>query len=98
MRNSARYGFDVFFTPDPCASTPDDYLEDNDDCATALPLSDGMYPGLFVSKTDKDMYAICVPDGATLTCDVLHVASGNVWRCSGTCLGRELRFRAGLHE
>ncbi|MEZ5976374.1 MAG: hypothetical protein R3E96_16480, partial [Planctomycetota bacterium] len=97
----SNYGFDVFFTPDPCASTPDDYLEDNDDCATALPLSDGMYPGLFVSKTDKDMYAICVPDGATLTCDVLHyVASGNLmallWDASDASCGSGLAFTSEL--
>jgi hypothetical protein len=60
-------------TPDPCATTPDDAFEENDDCATAAAISDGTYAGLFVSGTDPDHYAMCIADGATLDVDILFM-------------------------
>ena len=56
---------------EPCPSTLDDNLEDNDTCADALALPDGTYPGLWVSKADTDWYKFCVPGGATVTVDIL---------------------------
>lgn len=54
---------------DPCAGIPDDGLEDNDSCGSALAMGDGSNPGLFVSKTDSDFYELCVPAGGTLDVD-----------------------------
>ncbi len=65
------YDFDLSLMPDPCQSATDDSFEDNDDCATATPLADGLYTGLFSSRTDKDHYSFCVPAGSTVTIDVL---------------------------
>lgn len=55
----------------PCAAYGDDAYEENDSCATAADLGDGLYPGLTVSKTDLDLYALTVPAGGTLdiSCD-----------------------------
>ncbi|MEZ6014332.1 MAG: hypothetical protein R3F49_04410 [Planctomycetota bacterium] len=44
----------------------DDGLEDNDTCATAIPLPLGMTVGLWASKTDEDFYRIVVPPNETL--------------------------------
>ena len=60
---------------EPCPSTNDDNLEDNDDCDTALALTDGTYSNLWVSKEDADWYKFCVPGNGTLTLDVLFVDS-----------------------
>lgn len=50
-----------------CLATADDSLEDNDTCATAVPITDGSYPGLMVFEgVDLDMFSMTVPDGATL--------------------------------
>ncbi len=67
------YDLDVFYTPDPCAGTADDSFEDNEDCATAAPIADGTYNGLYVTKTDDDNYLTCVDDGATITVDILFL-------------------------
>ncbi|MDA1264725.1 MAG: PPC domain-containing protein [Planctomycetota bacterium] len=58
---------------DNCWNLSDDNLEDNDTCGTALPLNNGLYPGLFVSKTDTDFYEFDVDDGAQFTADVLFL-------------------------
>ena len=53
----------------------DDFLEDNDDCATASALEDGTYVDLYVTNPDKDFYALNVRDGATVSIDILHLHS-----------------------
>ncbi|MFT5058059.1 MAG: hypothetical protein ACI89E_000830, partial [Planctomycetota bacterium] len=65
------YELEVTIAPDPCGPSNDDALEDNDDCATALPMTDGTTTGLFASDTDNDFYAFCVANGATVTVDIL---------------------------
>lgn len=65
------YDFSISIDVDPCGSAAvDDSLEDNDDCATATPMMDGTTMGLFVSKTDKDHYAVCLANGATIQVDL----------------------------
>ena len=62
------YDLNVATAPDPCLDPlSDDSFEDNDDCATAVPMNDGLYPGLFVSKADEDFYEVTVADLDTLT-------------------------------
>ncbi|MCB9908358.1 MAG: hypothetical protein H6830_11620 [Planctomycetes bacterium] len=57
---------------DPCAGFVDDAFEDNDDCASATPVTDGTYPGLQIDVADeKDIFSTCVADGATITVDIL---------------------------
>ena len=61
------------------ATTQDDGFEENDDCASAVALGDGTYPGLWVHKQDKDHYAFTVPSGSTLVVDAIFVsANGDV--------------------
>ncbi|MCA9003033.1 MAG: hypothetical protein KDB61_14000, partial [Planctomycetes bacterium] len=60
---------------DPCSLLTDDAFEDNDDCATATPVGNGTYPGLFVSKYDHDHFAFCVASGATVQMDLLFDSS-----------------------
>ena len=60
---------------DPCTSSADDALEDNDDCATANAMTDGTSTALFVSKSDHDHYAFCVADGDTVVIDLLFATS-----------------------
>ena len=69
------YDFDVTIAPDPCLTAVDDSFEDNDDCATAAPIGDGVYNGLFVSALDIDNYSFTVPNGGTLMVDAFHVAA-----------------------
>ncbi|MCP3920284.1 MAG: hypothetical protein GY711_32560 [bacterium] len=42
---------------------PDDGLEDNDTCQTAVPLATGSYLGLFVEKLDSDFYVVTAQPG-----------------------------------
>ncbi len=63
----------AFFTTPSLFGYQDDYLEDNDTCATATPVAENValfgshsYNGLYVSKTDKDHYAFCVPPGSNV--------------------------------
>ena len=84
--------FDI--TQEPCVVAPDDGLEENDTCATAVPMVDGSYPGLFVSKTDPDYYTVQIAEGATIQLDWIFVgASGDIdvfmWdACGGNLLGQ----------
>ncbi len=55
-----------------CGASQDDPLEDNDDCASAAPISDGNLTGLFVSKTDGDFYSFCVGAGTIALIDLQH--------------------------
>ena len=61
--------------PDPCPPILDDVLEDNDDCASATPVINGLITDLFVSKADADYYVADVAEGATITFDVLFTHS-----------------------
>ncbi len=51
---------------DPCSAGIDDGFEDNDVCGQAAPLGASSNPGLFVSPTDEDYYAITVNPGDRL--------------------------------
>ncbi|MCB9909821.1 MAG: hypothetical protein H6829_06080 [Planctomycetes bacterium] len=69
----AIYGFDLAIGSTPCMSAADDNLEENDNCATAVPIVDGMYVDLFVSDTDKDYFAFNVRAGATVSIDIAYL-------------------------
>ena len=65
------YDLNVATAPDPCLNPlSDDSFEDNDDCISAVSMSDGAYPGLFVSKADHDFYEVSVADTDTLFVDL----------------------------
>lgn len=51
-----------------CAMRIDDNFEQNDTCATAVPLAPGVYTGLVVEDqaTDPDFYRITVPPGSSV--------------------------------
>lgn len=50
-----------------CSGIPDDPMEDQDTCDDAMPLIDGSYSNLHVSKDDSDWFALEVANGDTLT-------------------------------
>lgn len=77
---------------DPCPSIPDDGLEDNDDCPSAVPITSGSFPGLFVSKSDPDWYAFNLNPGGTVMIDVLfsHAAGDIDIYLRGECGGSDL--------
>jgi hypothetical protein len=65
------YDLNVASAPDPCLNPlSDDSFEDNDDCVSAVSMSDGSFPGLFVSKADHDFYEVSVADADTLFVDL----------------------------
>ncbi|MFT5197821.1 MAG: hypothetical protein ACI87O_000463 [Planctomycetota bacterium] len=74
------YSMSVTLTPfDACAGIPDDALEDNDSCGTALVMADGAETNLFVTQSDADFYELCVPGGGTLDVDALFTsANGDI--------------------
>ncbi|MEC8511373.1 MAG: hypothetical protein VX015_04440 [Planctomycetota bacterium] len=73
------YDIDMSVAPDPCSTLGTDAFEENDDCASAVPLSDGSYPGLTVFDADNDYFAVTVPDGGTLDASILFLnANGDV--------------------
>lgn len=60
----------------PCdPATSDDGLEDNDSCATAVPLPLGITPGLWVSRVDGDFYSHTVAAGETLDASIYFTDS-----------------------
>jgi hypothetical protein len=61
--------FEIIYNP--CATLPDDALEENDTCDVALPLTNGSWSNLFVSKVDADWYTVTVPEGGQLVWDVV---------------------------
>ena len=64
--------------PPPACSVPDAF-EDNDDCASAVSLSDGSYPGLTLLESDNDYFAVTVADGATLDASIIFLnANGDM--------------------
>ena len=72
------YDLIVGVVQNPCLSTADDSFEDNDTCATAVPITDGLYLGLMVFEgVDLDMFSLTVPAGATL-----HVTAYNPGGCA----------------
>ena len=68
------YAFDVFLVPDPCLFGINDWMEDNHDCATAFPISDGAYRGLYVHDGVDDHYGFTILDGATVSIDLKYMA------------------------
>ena len=67
------YDIDMSVAPDPCATLGADAFEENDDCATAVSLSDGSFPGLTVFESDNDYFAVTVADGATLDASIIFL-------------------------
>ena len=66
--NCNNYDLNVTLVPDPCQNPlADDVLEDNDDCANAVPMVDGLTTNLFVSKADEDFFEVTVADLDALT-------------------------------
>jgi hypothetical protein len=70
--NCTNYDLDVTTMDDPCALGAD-MFEDNDDCAGAVALGDGFYPGLTVFESDNDYFAVGVDPGATMTADIFFL-------------------------
>ncbi len=62
------------FQPPTCAIT-DDTFEDNDTCALATALMDGVYPGLVARVGDPDLYRLTVEPGAELVVAALFLDS-----------------------
>jgi hypothetical protein len=62
------YDLAVDVSVDAC-SLPDDSYEPNDSCAAAGALGDGLYSGLWASKSDPDHYLLCVGAGSTVFVD-----------------------------
>ena len=67
----SEYSMWVEVEPDPCFVAADDVMEPNDDCQGALWVEDGTYPGLFVSRFDRDHYRFFVQAGETFSASVL---------------------------
>ncbi len=64
---------------DPCFFQADDAQEDNDRHPDALPLTNGLHTGLWVSNLDPDFFSFCVDPGETLTIDALFThGAGNL--------------------
>jgi hypothetical protein len=75
----ADYDLDVSFAPDPCSGALDDGFEDNDDCAAASALPNGTYPGLLVTKPDRDYFLVTVADGDMLQLELTFThANGDI--------------------
>lgn len=73
-----------------CVGLVDDALEDNDDCASAVRVTNGTYPDLNASIDDNDFYAVRVEPGATLRVELaFRGGDGNLdlhlWDPSGPC-------------
>lgn len=66
------------FSGPSCATLPDDVLEDNDTCGTAVPLALGLHPNLHVKDSDHDYYSITIPSQSLL--DIYFpTGSGDIW-------------------
>ena len=78
LADCAEYDLDIAIVPDPCASLPDDVLEENDDCAGALPLGAGSYPSLNVGLVDPDFYLVTAAPGELITLSVSAVLPSEV--------------------
>lgn len=86
------FGTGTFTLADICPGTNDDAFEENDVCASAVPIQDGTYPGLYVNKGDPDYFSFAVAPGSTLTVNIAFTHStGDVdlylWEaCGGVSL------------
>lgn len=87
---------------DPCTLS-DDSFEENDDCASAVPMADGSYTGLWARgdrnnpAQDRDFYATTVADGETLTADIFfsHAQADTdltLYDVSGGCPGVQIDY------
>jgi hypothetical protein len=66
------YDLNVSSSADPCLDLQnEDGFEDNDDCAGAPLVGDGLTTGLFVQKLDADFFVVSVANGATLNVSAL---------------------------
>ena len=63
--NSECGTYDLLLTSGTSCAT-DDLLEDNDTCADAVPISEGITPGLVVTECDADYYKVFLDPGETL--------------------------------
>ncbi len=57
------------------AGGPDDALEDNDDCASAVAVAAGTYSRRVVKSTDEDWYSVTIAHNQELTAAISHIAS-----------------------
>ena len=64
-----------FGMPPSCATLGPDNLEENDDCGSAAPVSDGVFSGLNVFDGDPDFYSTRVLAGATLTVNLQFITA-----------------------
>lgn len=67
------YDLEILITVNPCSVQVPDAFEDNDDCSSALPLGDGLYPGLNLNQADNDYFAVALDSGATITAEIFFV-------------------------
>ena len=84
-----------------CSTAPDDVFEENDTCATAVPLPGGVHSALHVKDTDPDYYVITLEPSSTFVLTETMDTSGQVsyvawtpgcaWQFSGT-VATELRL------
>ena len=74
-RNCAVYSMDVSITPNHCLLGTEDFLEDNDSCASPITLVSGTYTGLRTSPGDADYFEVVIPP--------LHSYSVHVARTDG---------------
>ncbi|MFT4647352.1 MAG: hypothetical protein ACI9X4_000563 [Glaciecola sp.] len=82
---------------DPCNGIPDDSLEDNDSCATAGVMANGVYTNLHVTVADADYYSITIPAGENLTVIATNLAGGtNLGLYDNTCFN--LGFFGGTYS
>ena len=66
------YDLNVSSAIDPCLDVlNEDGFEDNDDCASAPLIGDGLITGLFVQKLDRDFFVVSVANGATLNASIV---------------------------
>jgi len=71
------YELELTSVVDPCLSIAEDSYAPNHDCASAVAMTDGVYPGLavFLNPETDDFFTVDVVDGATVFIDVLHIAN-----------------------
>jgi len=89
--------YDLSIATSPSTSTcdpalDDDGLEENDSCASAVPLPVGVTPNLWVSRLDGDFYRTTLQPGENLDARVLFSHSASdidifLYRASGPCGG-----------
>jgi hypothetical protein len=99
------YDLDLQSVLDPCINM-DDALEENDDCASALPVPDSTHMNLFASLGDSDYYSVTVADGDTLTVNLTfaHLAGdidGYIYdplACGDTLIFLDRGFSASDNE